>query len=66
MKRKISKKTDLEKCRTIILLLLDEYNCSIESDDFHWAWLRDNDTREIIGLEKHCIINHHEIHNMKH
>ena len=43
--------TDLETCKRKILALLAEYNCSIETDDFAWVGLRDNDTHETTGLK---------------
>jgi len=43
-------KSDLEICKSKILALLCEYNCSIETDDYHWCWLRDHDTDETITL----------------
>jgi len=41
---------DIDECRRKILALLDEYNCAIETDDYHYAWLRDNDTMETVGF----------------
>ena len=43
------KTTDLEECRDKIRMILREYNCSLETDDYHWVWLRDNDTNETLG-----------------
>jgi hypothetical protein len=43
--------SDLEICKRKIKAILIEYNCSIETDDYHWCWLRDNDTDETISLE---------------
>ena len=47
-----NKKTDLEECKERINAILREFNCSIETDDYHWAWLRDNDTNETVGIER--------------
>ena len=43
--------TDLEECMGKINAILKEFNCSIGTDDYHWAWLRDNDTGETIVIE---------------
>jgi len=44
--------TDLEVCKEKIELLLTEYNCVIETDDYHSAWLRDEDTNHTVGFKK--------------
>ena len=44
--------TDLEVCRDKIELILTEYNCVIESDDWHSAWLRDEDTNVTVGFKR--------------
>ncbi len=48
-----NKKTDLEECRDKINAILREYNCSVETDDYHWVWLRDKDTDESIHVNSH-------------
>lgn len=49
---KQNKRTDLEECKDKINAVLREYNCVIETDDYHWAWLRDNDINETVGIER--------------
>ncbi len=44
--------TDLEVCKRKIFVLLHEFNCVIETDDYHWCWLRDVDTDETTSIEK--------------
>lgn len=44
--------TDLEKCKAKIDAILQDYNCSIETDDYCLARLRDNDTNETIVIER--------------
>ena len=43
--------SDLEKCRKKIEALLEEYNCTIETDDYHSVWMRDKDTQETTGID---------------
>ena len=49
MKKEKELLTDLEVCREKIIALLKEYNCVIETDDYHFCWLRDKDTNETVG-----------------
>ncbi len=51
MKRKNNEINNFEECKRKITSLLFEYNCTIESDDYHWSWLRDNDTDKTIGFD---------------
>lgn len=51
-KRKPEEVSDIEECRKRILAILDEYNCRIETDDYHSAWLRDIDTDETLGFRE--------------
>ena len=44
------KPSDLEECKNKIKALLLEYNCTIETDDYHSCWMRDNDTDETVGM----------------
>jgi len=41
---------DLYICRERIEAILKEYNCTIETDDYHSVWLRDKDTDETTGI----------------
>lgn len=41
---------DIEICKIKIKAILEEYNCDIETEDYHWCWLRDKDTDETLGL----------------
>lgn len=52
MKKKKEDKSDLEECRRKILNMLDEYNCVIETDDYHWSWIRDKDTDETMDISR--------------
>lgn len=45
-----NKRPDVEELRDKINTLLREYNCVIETDDYHSAWLRDKDTGETVGF----------------
>mgnify|MGYP000845355926 CR=1 FL=1 len=51
-KRKPKEVNDIEECRKRILIILDEYNCRIETDNYHLAWLRDVDTGETLGFQE--------------
>lgn len=51
MRKKPGKVKDIEIAKDKIKAILREYNCTIETDDYHWCWLRDNDTDETLGLK---------------
>lgn len=52
MRKKEIEEDDLYKCRREIMAVLREYNCVIESDDYHSAWLRDKDTYETTSVNQ--------------
>ncbi len=40
---------DIDICMEKIRQILKEYNCEIQTDDYHNAWLHDNDTGITLG-----------------
>ena len=40
---------DIDICMSKIKQILKEYNCAIQTDDYHNAWLHDNDTGCTVG-----------------
>ena len=49
-KKEDSKEYDIDKCKRKIKAILAEYNCEIKTDDYHNAWLYDNDTGQTVGI----------------
>ena len=45
-----SESNDIEVCKRKIEAILLEYNCEIQTDDYHYAWLYDNDTEQTTGI----------------
>lgn len=43
-------KQDLYECRRKIKAILEEYNCQIETDSFHYCWLTDLDTDNTVEI----------------
>lgn len=49
-KQKEDESNDIEICKLKIQAVLREYNCEIQTDDYHHAWLYDNDTQETASI----------------
>jgi len=49
-KRDTTEVRDIEECKRKIKEILVEYNCEIQTDDWHFAWLYDKDTEETSGI----------------
>jgi hypothetical protein len=51
MRKHEEEKDDLHVCKERIREILKEFNCEIETDDYHSAWIRDKDTNETTGVK---------------
>ena len=50
MKQEKERENDIYECKRKIKAILSEYNCTIETDDCHSAWIRDYDTDQTTGI----------------